>query len=170
MAGRSRTLIWQVTAAKVVREKLIDQDVFVIDFQDQPIASWCLALCLLREELIDSIALGDGIAPSPLVFKRAPTSSHLEQSAFVSDGGRVSVEVSDNDLKWWLNWFLKYFRDGYADVDHIDVELRPLGEGDAGIDLTFTVAAYAPALSHEEARRRLGLSSKQWAKAVKKGA
>jgi hypothetical protein len=51
-------------------------------------------------------------------------------------------------------FFLRYFRDGFAEVDHVDID----DTANAGGYLTFVVSEFAPPVSPDEAKRRLGLN------------
>jgi hypothetical protein len=60
------------------------------------------------------------------------------------------------EVEAWIQLFLEIYRDGFASVNHIDVDVQPRGEG-----VAFDVTLYAEGSSHrvsaDEARRRLGL-------------
>lgn len=133
-------------------ERFYDQLVVTIDLQSVPIPEWCLNLCLLKQQLVN-----------PLVFLLGKKKLKIEV-ANIEDSRRanvffapnqVHVKVDPAELNHWVNFFLKYYRDGVAEVDHIDVESLAVSDEPEDIYITFIVKDAAPPMPAEEARKIL---------------
>lgn len=135
----------------------IGEDRVVFDFGTVPIENWCLELCLLKEELSSGfvvlnerrsfkvqVEIGNGIAIG-------------DRALATWSGDKLSLRVSHTELEYWCSFFLEYFRDGVAQVDHIDVEAISAEPGNEGTFITLKVGNAVPPVSSEEVRRRLGL-------------
>ena len=71
----------------------------------------------------------------------------------------ADVFLSRTGLDYWATFFLKYYRDGVGEVNHLDVEAYPRNPNMArGLGIVLQIANALPPISGEEARRRLGLS------------
>lgn len=68
----------------------------------------------------------------------------------------LKVMLSQAELEYWMSFFLKYYRDGVAEVDHLDVEADS-ARGEV-VDIIVKVSQAAPPVTDAEARRRLGLT------------
>jgi hypothetical protein len=110
---------------------------------------WCLCVQLLQDRLVDSCVFRNAATFAKLNLR------HGQQSSFqFADRNNVlTVCCSPNDLDVIRHFFLKYFRDGLADVDHLDIETEACGGG----YLTFIVEESKNPCSPSVARQRLGL-------------
>lgn len=63
--------------------------------------------------------------------------------------------LTRNNLDYVHQFFLKYYRDGVAEVDHLDLEAVDAETGHEEIYITFQVSESRPPLSPEEAKKRL---------------
>lgn len=80
---------------------------------------FCIGLCLLKEELIDSLDLVNA------VDKRQ--TFRLQRAERVTSialrNGKVALALNKTELEYWLCFTLRAVRNGgIAEVDHIDVE------------------------------------------------
>jgi hypothetical protein len=64
-------------------------------------------------------------------------------------------ELTQTSLDYVHRFFLKYYRDGIADVDHIDVEATDADTGKSGEYIKFRVPDWKQPVSPKEAERRL---------------
>ena len=114
-----------------------------------------LGLTLLGEKLVEELilrptsrswrlSLRESSIPRDIQLRRT------ENNVIALSLGRIALEV-------WLVFFLKYYRDGQADVDHLDFEAA--WHTGAACDLTLKVALHKPPISADEARRRFGLDA-----------
>jgi hypothetical protein len=135
----------------------VGQISIIINFESSSVKEWCLGLVLLSEELIDSLSISNDLKSFHVEFRK---DAHLSSSVRIQ--GRyidrnINLLLSDNELGYWLQFFLKYYRDGVSVVDHIDADIVcPSCEG-MSMDVTLTVANALPPVSPEEARGILGL-------------
>jgi hypothetical protein len=76
-------------------------------------------------------------------------------SVEVRDTRRFLVSMSRNDLEFIVSYLLAWYRDGFAEVNHIDLELS--GAEDCGRNCTLVVRAEASRypMNGEEAQRML---------------
>ena len=128
---------------------------FEISFTREAIGDWFLELSQLKEGLIDALIIEPAEGKFKLELQAAPPGGFVEKIPGSLRDERVVLELPPYTLHYLLVFSLKYYRDGYAEVDHIDLEasFKDLGE-DVDIMLKFTDAA--PPLSPEEAKNILG--------------
>ena len=117
-------------AARIEQVRHASEISLEVSLQPGAIRDWSLGLVLLREQLIDALLMSESTGVSTLELRR-------------SGGARV-------------RFFLTYFRDGIAAVDHVDVQAIT-GEDGQECYITFMVPESAPPVSSAEARKRLGL-------------
>jgi hypothetical protein len=81
--------------------------------------------------------------------------SKENSSVEVRDTRRFLVSMSRNDLEFIVSYLLAWYRDGFAEVNHIDLEL--IGAEDCGRNCTLVVRAEASRypMNGEEAQRML---------------
>jgi hypothetical protein len=120
------------------------------------VRDWCLGLCLLNNQLVDTLGITGQRTKTGIdlnlggknntrgIIRLKFTSSTLTQ-----------LEITKGDVEYLLQFFLKYYRDGMADVDHIDLDAVNADTGDKGLYVTFRVQHSKPPVTPEEAQRRL---------------
>lgn len=137
-------------APAITVHKISYQKVVSIDLSDVSVAEWCLNLCLLKENLTDELLF-------PGVIKlRIGVNEFLEKSERAKvtiSPNEILLSVHPEELEYWLVFFLKYFRDGVAEVDHIDVEASTNSVQPEEVYLVFQVKDVTPPMSAEEARK-----------------
>ena len=81
--------------------------------------------------------------------------SKEKSSVEVRDTRRFLMSMSRNDLEFIVSYLLAWYRDGFAEVDHIDLELS--GAVDCGTNCTLVVRAEVSRypMNGEEAQRML---------------
>ena len=130
-----------------------------LTFRPEDIPDWCLSLCLLEKGLIDSLIVVDNdgangvfqlrVTLSPKLIGRGYVEWLVEGAHLLTDG--VQLEVL-------LHFFLRYYRDGVADVSQIDVEIEPQSSNNGiGLYLALKVPASRPPMSEKELRHLLDL-------------
>ena len=135
------------------------QKVLKIDFGTHPITEWCLSLCLLKENLIESLVISnDKFSLELLKDDRIPES---DRAQIEWNSEPKKLRLTQTELDYWIAFFLQYYRDGVAAVDHIDVEVSPAHSREKETGITIQVANVSPPLSEKEIRRRLGLKQKK---------
>jgi hypothetical protein len=133
----------------------IGLNVFV---HEEALQELCLALCLLAEGLISLLVVGDLRREKILNLSlRGEPDNSKARISFNADTSLV--ELTPTGLKYMQHFFLKYYRDGVAEVDHIDIEAIETGAENSDAYLTMRVGSSKPSVSPEEAKQRLrGLS------------
>lgn len=126
-----------------------------IAFHPEIISDWCLQLCLLETGLQDSVKISS-------LDKKFSIDIRVDKNVSTNDRGFVrlndkliNLSVAPNELEMWKYFFLKYYRDGFAEVDHIDSEF--ILDKASEISFVLKVFEFQPPLSSEEAKKILGL-------------
>jgi hypothetical protein len=126
-----------------------------IRVDDSIIADWCFELCLLKEELTQSLTIVGADGRLSLRLQRQmPKLGHRGTVRWKENVAELAL--ADTELDMWLHFFLKYHRDKIGEVDHIDAEFTPLSPADAReLYLTLEVPLAAPPISEQELERML---------------
>ena len=140
-------------------KKFLDHPLWVetVTVEEQPIlrirvlkpvlGDWCLSLQLLQDRLVEGFVFRQNRSLQKIEFRVNST----ERTSIKVDEARVEVGFSLGDLDFLRHFFLRYYRDDVADVDHVDLET-----GSGGY-VIFSVNDFHPPVSADEARRRLGM-------------
>jgi hypothetical protein len=125
----------------------------VCDLNDSPSDQVSLGLALLVERLAEGIVWRSS-ASEWVVRLRVHDAEATTVRAYGQQ--RFEVSLSEIELGRWFAFFLRYFRDGRAEVDHLHVD----AEWDTGArcDFTLKVSEFQAPVSEGEARKRLGLA------------
>lgn len=124
----------------------------MIDLKNVSIPEWCLNLCLLEQELVDTLVFL--IGKKRLKIEVDNIEDSRRATVFFARN-LIHIKVDPVELAGWVDFFLKYYRDGVAQVNHIDVEALAISESPEDIYITFSVKDAAPPMSSEEARKIL---------------
>jgi hypothetical protein len=123
---------------------------------EEALQELCLALCLLVEGLIDLLVVGD-LHREKILKLRLMGELEDNPKARVSFNTDTSlVELTPTGLKYMQHFFLKYYRDGVAEVDHIDIEAIGTSSENTDVYLTMRVGSSRPSVTPDEAKQRLG--------------
>lgn len=131
------------------------QTVLVLTFRREAIRDWCLGLCLLNEGLIETLTLAEerGRAAVKIRVLDKPKVHGRTNANFRSDISQL--EVPRTSLEYIQAFFLKYYRDEVAEVDHVDLEAIDADTGKQDEYVTFRVPDFRPPVSAQEAEKRL---------------
>jgi hypothetical protein len=132
------------------------QTVLNIEFEKEALADWCLGLCLLKEGLIPILLVQERTAKGKLEIQLTGQTEHRTRTLASFESNVSRVRMTPDDLDYLLHFFLKYFRDGVAEVDHLDLDVESQTNNQDST-ITFKVPESAQPLSAEEAKKRLGL-------------
>ena len=127
------------------------QRAITIDLKAVSIDEWCLNLCLLNEGLVDAITFA---GKGRLRIEVDQTMEKPRRARAKSESDQVHLFVHPEELEFWVSFFLKAYRDGMAEVSHIDVEATSIPD-DEEIDVTFIVGNAARPIPGDEARKIL---------------
>ncbi|MGH9943839.1 MAG: hypothetical protein ACRD9R_15955 [Pyrinomonadaceae bacterium] len=133
-------------------ERVSYQLVITIDLQSTPIPEWCLNLCLLKQQLASALVFLLG--KKKLKIEMNSVEGSRRAKVFLAPN-QVHVVVQPAELNRWMNFFLKYYRDGVAEVDHIDVEALVVSDEPEDVYIIFIVKDAVPPMPAEEARKIL---------------
>jgi len=138
--------------SELTNQVIEGQPVITVTLTGDDILDVCLSLCLLRDDLV-----------SELVLRSKQMGLCLEQSAnydenwLVRSPSFVRVQLTVIELERLVDFFLRYYRDGVAEVDHLDIEARENVPGQLDAYVTLVVPNYLPPVPSEEAKRKLGI-------------
>jgi hypothetical protein len=118
------------------------------------LVDWCLSLVLLRLGLIGSLVI---MGNRKLEIKMDQSIEETDKQKVRVQSERIQIAVNPTELDSWLDFFLKYYRDGVAEVNHIDVEATNASDEREQLDVVFKVRDAAEPISAAEGRRMLGL-------------
>jgi len=124
-------------------------------FRREALQDWCLGLCLLNESLIETLVITTDHQKMGVKIHVAakPEIGSVARAYFKPDISQL--EITRTNLGYLQHFFLKYYRDGVAEVDHIDLEAINADTGKKDIYITFRVPDSRPSVSPEEAESRL---------------
>jgi len=112
-------------------------NMFEISFGSMPPEAAAAELLLLADGFISALSLRH---PKEKVKVRLLVSNTpVRATALVSRSG-LELAVSRTELLAWVAFFLRYYRDGVAEVDHFDLEADREGSKDAVVDVCIRVA------------------------------
>lgn len=131
------------------------QTILDVDLNEIDLPGWCLALCLLKEALTEKIAL---TGRKKLTITQASAKQLSGRAILNITSEPMELAISPTELDYWLSFFLKYYRDGQAEVDHLDVEAELLPQRKETAYVILRVRDARPAVPSEEAKKILGLS------------
>ena len=136
-----------------------DQDIAIVTVLNELVGKWCLGLCLLREGLIEYVSVKGHDGSAQIKIGQDTSIKEHEVGIVHRKGNIIQLMISQIELERWLHFFLKFYRDNQADVDHIDVDIaHDTSAGSKGLFLVLKVPVAAPPVSEQEARLRLGLA------------
>jgi hypothetical protein len=125
-----------------------------LEFHHDAIRDWCLGLCLLTEELIHDFTVSELDGTGTRV-KFQVDSGDRAKTRITCNAQSSKVVITKNNLDYLRNFFLKYYRDGVAEVDHLDLEADDDQNEDSKIYITFKVPDSRTPMTPGEAKRRL---------------
>lgn len=121
-----------------------NQSLMRVHVPNEAIADYCLCLQLLLEGLVERLVFSTKSC-------RTEFSLDSESHFNLQSKSQYSISFKRRDCEYVASFFLRCYRDGFAEVDHIDVETPTGGY------ITLSVDSFAPPVSADEARRRLGI-------------
>jgi len=130
------------------------QTVLRISLHREVLCEWCAGLSLLKEGLIEVLTVTEQQKRGAKVqFLTEPKTGGTVRVRFKSDLSEVTL--TRNNLEYLQHFFLKYYRDSVAEVDHLDLQAIDAETGNKEIYVTFRVPESTAPVTPEEARRRL---------------
>ena len=127
----------------------------VVAFEDRAIEPWTSRLVLLREGMIRQLRVG-GMSGKTLAVDRDPRIPPQERAVAEWDGQALSLTLGDVELDYLIAFFLRYVRDGYGEVLHLDLDASVRGGQGERMDVVLQVERAGPARSPRDSRRLIG--------------
>ena len=119
--GKSGRSVVDVELSATV-EEVAGTCILDIHVTDASVASWTIGLCLLKERLVEALSVRSEGGSFRLTVEtdlaRARCKIQYRGRSFAGD-----IAIDDLELDRWVHFFLCYSRDGYAPVDHLDIDL-----------------------------------------------
>jgi hypothetical protein len=149
-----------------MRRLQVTADIKLTEFPGQKVVSfspsskvlrdWCLGISLLKEQLIKELYATDEAGKNAhAVIRVLEGSGSQTMSRVLIDKSSYQIELAPVNVEYVQHFFLKYYRDGAADVDHIDLEGIDVDTGAKDISVTFKVSQAKASVTAKEAERRL---------------
>ncbi len=134
--------------AVLVEEVVVEEQSLVrIHVAPASLKDWCLCLQLLNDNLVEAFTVRRVSSVKTMQVGRGEGG----YSDTTCDANGLALKLSARDLDFARHFFLRYYRDAAAEVDHIDIETEEGGY------VIFSVEESVPPVSSEEAKRRLDM-------------
>ena len=127
-----------------------EQTVLRLSFRREAISERCLGLCLLQENLIETLELSEQISKNALKIRLGPKRQEDRVSRVALEPETSLLEITRNHLTYLLHFFLVCYRDGAGEVDHLDLEAINADTGKKDVYVTFQLPEAKPPMSREQ--------------------
>ncbi len=118
-----------------------------VNIPPESLTNWCLCLELLLGSYVDSFAFVNVASHTRLNVSMSNETSFWNQVT----PSQFEIGLDRDDAEALTAFLMRYFRDGVAEVDHVDVQMVNDGY------VIFKVEEFAPPMSQEELMRKLDL-------------
>lgn len=106
----------------------------VLTVRPPAVQEWCLGLSLLQEGLIAKLVVADREARHKMSVLLLPDATAADLAEVSVDGMHCQVALSPTQLGYVRGFFMAYYRDGFATVDHLDLYARVVANGERSED------------------------------------
>ena len=138
--------IKESSATEITVSVLVDQESLV---------PWCMELILLEKGVIEFFAVADQSYNFRLKIRLDHEIHRSRRGDFVKSAKGIDLSITPTELELWLDFFLKYYCNKVADVDHLDLEVQSSTPNE--LFLTLKVDNSLSPVTEAEARHRLNL-------------
>jgi hypothetical protein len=136
--------------------KRLDHVVLLFLFHRDAVHDWVLSLSLLKEGLIDVLVVTEDRRRRSAKIRLQDCQKKVGERVLISlKADKIQIELTRNSLDFMQHFFLKYYRDGIAEVEHLDLQAIDADTGNRELYFTLKVPDFAPPVSPEEAERLL---------------
>lgn len=145
---------WKIERRKIVAKKYFggNEDFYhEIFVKDDFLERFCTGVCLLFNKLVQSI----DFIEKDFVFRLEMRSGNGNNS-IEHELNFTSLRVSESEIEMLMFFVLRSLRDGFAEVDHVDLEAFSVRNPNKIIGVVVKFENFAPPISREEVDRRLG--------------
>jgi hypothetical protein len=148
---------WRINnGCKVETTQVDGTQLWEIELQATAIRDVAIGLCLVWNGLVSILDLVDSTHRRMLRIQLAEDPRN-NPATVTWEAESAVVTFSHSELEAWMFFLLRTVRDGVAEVDHLDLEANAAISGQQSGSFVLKFPSSAPAVSPEEARRRLGL-------------
>ena len=116
-----------------------------------------LILTMLRYEVVEAIVIHNPEDSRSQLVEIQFDSQHVNASPTFAFENRLKLTLTERDIDCWLTFFLRYCRDGVAEVDHLDLEAESISDDGTQLSIILAVENSQPSIPGDEARRLLGM-------------
>ncbi len=136
-----------------------EQSVFKLRLGSEALRDWCLGLSLLKDRMIEALIVSDEQGRKEVEIQVLSTTEITARTQADFRRETAQLKTTPNQLDYLLSFFLKYYRDGIAEVDHIDLEATATGTKNEDAYIIFTVPDFVPPMTPQELEKRLKMGS-----------
>jgi len=104
---------------EISEEEFLAENLLEITITEKNLKEWCLALCLLKEKLLDEITM---LGRQHIILSLDSLIKQSDRAVWKIDGKQKRLVISQTEMDYWLKFFLEIYRDGFLSVNHIDSE------------------------------------------------
>ena len=126
-----------------------------LTFSREALQDWCLGLCLLDKHLIETLIVSDRSGNKKIRTEVLWTAGPADKAQMQVGTDTVGLLITGTQFRHLLDFFLEYYRDGVAAVDHLDLETTATGTKSEDAYVIFKVPDYVPPMTRAEAEERL---------------
>ena len=137
------------------KERSTTEITVTVSVNQESLASWCMELVLLEKGLTEFLTITDQSYSTRLELLVDPKIHQSTRGKFTKSAKGISLSVTPTELELWSSFFLKYYCNEVADVDHLDLEVR--SEASDELFLVLKAENFLTPMSETEVRHRLNL-------------
>lgn len=137
------------------KERSATEITVTVSVNQESLAAWCMELVLLEKGLSEFLTITDQAYSTRLILQVDPKIHQSTRGNFAKSVKGISLSVTPTELELWSSFFLKYYCNEVADVDHLDIEVR--SEAADELFLVLKAEDSLTPISETEVRRRLNL-------------
>jgi hypothetical protein len=123
------------------------QHIFEARFSQQSAERMHLGLSLLSINLTEKVTIRN--ASQSILLLPLGKSNNLSYSQAQWRGKAPELRLSPRLLGALLAFFARYLRDGFASVNHFDIDIEP-SEDSIGVFIVLKVDKFAPPITHDQ--------------------
>ena len=103
----------------ISEEEFLDDDLLEIKITPENLKEWCLALCLLKENLLNEVVL---LGKQKVSLSLNNLIKQEDRAFWEIAEKQKKLMLSQTEIGYWLKFFLEIYRDGFSNINHLDTE------------------------------------------------
>ncbi len=100
-----------------------------IFFSESAVEDLCLGLVLLKENLVLNLIIKDEEDKFTLTIESLPEKHHAK---LVWHDPGANLSLAANEIEYCCMFFLRIFRDGKSEINHVDIEYTSINSSEIG--------------------------------------